>query len=318
MMDAYNREMTYLRVSVTDRCNLRCQYCIPEDGVEKVTHEDILTLEEIDTLISHFVALGITKVRITGGEPLVRKGIISLIQKISRHKEIVDLALTTNGILLKDMAKDLKEAGLLRVNISLDTLNPDKYREMTRGGNLEEVLEGIEAAKKAGLGPIKLNVVLIKNYNDDEVQQFVQWTRTEDLEIRFIELMPIGQVAEWSVNHYISNDEVLRQNPELVKMTQLDIKSPAVMYQMPGAIGKVGLISPISCKFCSNCNRMRLTSEGQLIDCLHSNKGYDLRTLLRNKGDVKATIIEAMVHKSKEHTLEGGDFTKTNMVRMGG
>ena len=195
MKDQYGREINYLRVSITDLCNLRCQYCMPESGVEKKEHSKILSFEEIIQIVNAAVELGINKIRITGGEPLVRKGVVSLIHSLSKIEGIKDLAMTTNGILLKEYAKDLKDAGLNRVNVSLDTLREDRYNTITRGGNIENVMEGLEAAMTVGLTPLKINTVVIKNFNDDEIMDFAQMTLNLPIDVRFIELMPIGQVG---------------------------------------------------------------------------------------------------------------------------
>lgn len=318
MIDAFGREINYLRLSITDRCNLRCKYCMPKDGIQKVSHEEILTLEEIDEIISVFASLGINKVRITGGEPLVRKGILSLIENIRKHDGIKDLALTTNGLLLKEMASNLKSAGLNRVNISLDSLNPQKYAMMTRGGKLNKVLEGIEMAKKVGLTPIKINVVLIGGFNDDEIESFVALTKEEAIDIRFIELMPIGEVATWSLENFLPNHYVLEKIPQLAPIEIQDKSSPAKYYRLPDGVGRVGLISPISCKFCDDCNRIRLTSEGKLKYCLHSNEEFDLGKVLRSKNSLKDFIEASILKKPLAHTIEQGDFIIRNMVQVGG
>ncbi len=237
MIDQFGRTINYLRLSVTDRCNLRCKYCMPEEGIDKLEHGDILKFEEIDTIVGHMANLGIDKVRITGGEPLVRRGIVDLIKMLHRHELIREIAMTTNGLLLAEMAEDLKKAGLRRVNISMDSLNPMRYQTMTRGGDLSKVLEGIEAAKRVGLTPIKINVVLIKGFNDDEIADFVKMTADSDIDVRFIELMPIGEVATWSKEHFMSNQEVLERVPELMPMISKDPSSPAVYYKLPN--GKI-------------------------------------------------------------------------------
>lgn len=318
MIDQYGRKINYLRLSVTDRCNLRCQYCMPEDGIEKRSHAEILTIEEMAQITSELIELGIDKIRITGGEPLVRKGILSLIREIGANPKVKDLTLTTNGILLKEMASDLKAAGIGRVNVSLDSLNSEKYAHMTRGGDLQKVLEGIEEARKVGMNPIKLNVVLIGGFNVDEIRDFVNLTRTQPLQVRFIELMPIGEVEKWSKSQYVSNRIVLDEVPELELIEADDPSSPAVYYKLKEALGTVGLISPISCKFCSACNRIRLTSDGHLKYCLHSDEEYDLKKALVNHGDIK-TYVERCVHdKPKEHHLENGSVILRNMVQIGG
>lgn len=318
MIDGYGRKINYLRLSITDRCNLRCQYCMPEEGVEKLSHSDILSLEEIDEMVSSFVRLGIDKIRVTGGEPLVRNGVVSLIEMIRKHPEIKDLALTTNGLLLKKMAKSLKDAGLDRVNISLDSLKPEKYFQMTRGGSLETVLEGIEEAKRVGLTPIKLNVVIIGGFNDDEIVDFVHMTEDEAIEVRFIELMPIGEVAKWSIKNYLPNTVVLEKVPELIPVASKDPASPAKYYKLPNGKGKVGLISPISCKFCTNCNRIRLTSEGKLKYCLHSDEEFDLKKALDDQLDLIEYIQQSVLKKPLEHHIGTGDTVARNMVQVGG
>lgn len=318
MKDAYGREVNYLRLSITDLCNLRCQYCMPINGIKKIAHEAILTMEELEEIVKTFAMLGVTKVRITGGEPLARKGIVTLIDKIKRLDTITEIALTTNGILLKDMAQDLKNAGLKRVNISLDSLDGKKYMMMTRGGKLKEVLQGIDKAREVGLTPIKLNVVLIGGFNDDEVEKFVRLTEDEALDVRFIELMPIGEVAKWSSEHFLPNDYVLKAVPELRKSEKLEPNAPAVYYQLPGAKGRVGLISPISCKFCNTCNRVRLTSGGKLKHCLHSEEESDLKEVLRNGGNLAELIQHAISKKPLEHFIEEGSFITRNMIQVGG
>ena len=291
---------------------------MPEKGIRKLPRQAVLSLEEIDEIVTSFVQLGVNKIRITGGEPLVRNGIVSLIEKIRRHENVRDLALTTNGVFLETMAESLKNAGLDRLNISLDTLNEEKYEMMTRGGSLKSVLKGIEKAKEAGLTPIKLNVVLIGGFNDNEIQNFVNLTKDEAIDIRFIELMPIGQVARWSKDHFLPNDYVLKSMPELQKCINIDPNAPAVYYQLPGAKGKVGLISPISCKFCKTCNRIRLTSEGKLKHCLHSNEEFDLREILRDGKPLADFIEKAVLHKPLEHLIEKGGLMERNMIQIGG
>ncbi|MFA5527354.1 MAG: GTP 3',8-cyclase MoaA, partial [Peptostreptococcales bacterium] len=246
MRDLFLREINYLRISVTDLCNLRCKYCMPESGISKTKHSDILTLEEIEEIAKAFVGLGINKIRITGGEPLVRHGILHLVQKIAQIKGVSDLAMTTNGLLLKSYAKGLKEAGLTRVNISLDTLQAERYSDITRKGQLKDVLEGIEEAKRVGLKPIKLNVVLMGGFNEDEIETFVNLTKNEEIDVRFIELMPTGEATHWALHHFIPNATVLEKMNALVKVEDEDISSAATYYRLPESKGRVGLINPIS------------------------------------------------------------------------
>lgn len=289
-----------------------------EHGIKKLKHDEILTLEEIEHIVSVFAKTGITKVRITGEEPLVRNGMVSLIKKIKRISGIIDLALATNGIKLKSMAKELKEAGLDRVNVSLDTLDTEKYSAMTRGGKLNDVFEGIEAVKKVGLTPVKLNVVLIGGFNDDEVESFVSLTKDNDTDVRFIELMPVGEVANWSLGNFIPNDYVLQKVPGLKRIQNNDKSSSAVLYRLPEGKGRVGLISPVSCKFCSSCNRIRLTSEGRLKYCLHSNEEFDLKAVLREVGTLEEFIRNSILKKPMEHSIEEGSFSSRNMFQVGG
>lgn len=318
MKDSFGREINYLRISLTDRCNLRCKYCMPEDGVSKFPHDEILTLEELYEIIKAFVELGINKIRFTGGEPLARKGIVELIAKVSKLDKVKDLAMTTNGILLKEYAMDLKKAGLNRVNISLDTLDEEKYRTITRGGRLNKVLEGIEEAKKVGLTPIKINTVLIGGFNDDEIEALVNLTEKENIDVRFIELMPIGEAANWAKEKFISNNRILEKIDTLIPVPREDVSSPAVYYKLPNGKGKVGIINPISCKFCENCNRVRLTSQGRLKLCLHSNNEIDIKEALNNGQDLKKLILESIEKKEESHHLEEGKYIKRNMNQIGG
>lgn len=317
MQDKYNRNINYLRISVTDLCNLRCKYCMPNDGINKKSHNDILSFEEIDKITKAFVSLGINKIRLTGGEPLIRKNILDLVEKISNINGVKDLAITTNGILLKKYAKELKQRGLNRVNISLDTLNSDKYSEITRGGKLKEVLEGIEEARKVGLDPIKINTVLIGGFNDDEIEDFVYLTK-ENIDVRFIELMPIGETYNWNLDKFVSNKIVLDKIKDLVWVNKKEPSSPADYYRLPNGKGKVGLINPISSKFCSSCNRLRLTSNGKLKLCLHNNDEIDLTPILRSNINLEDYLIKTIYKKPKAHNLENGSYTYKNMVQIGG
>ncbi len=318
MEDRHGRKISYLRISITDLCNLRCKYCRPENGIRKINHEDILRIEEIEQIAKHFVALGVDKIRITGGEPLVRKGILALTEKLGNLENLKDFAMTTNGILLKDYAKQLKNAGLSRVNISIDTLDARKYFSITRGGNIRNVLEGIEEAKKAGLYPIKLNVVLIGGFNDNEVEDFVNLTRNEEMDVRFIELMPVGEVCSWSEDKFISFTEVLNKVKELEPVPNEDISSPAAYYRLPNAKGRIGFISARSCKFCQYCNRVRLTADGRLKPCLHSNEEINIKEPLRKGEDIEKMIRNAIFQKPQAHKLEYRQYAYRNMVEIGG
>ena len=276
MKDSYGREIDYLRVSVTDRCNLRCMYCMPPDGVRKLAHDDILSFEEIAEIAGAAVRLGIRKIRLTGGEPLLRQGIIDLTGMLSALPGLEELTLTTNGLLLPRMARGLKAAGVSRVNISLDTLDPTKYVRITRGGNLTEALSGIRAAEEAGLTPVKLNTVLIGGFNDDEIPAFAELTRARPLEVRFIELMPMVPGC-FTPEAYIGGQTVLDRLPELIALESRD--GIGEMFRLPGCKGRIGLIRPVTRPFCDFCSRLRLTSDGKLKTCLHTNDEYPLRGL---------------------------------------
>jgi cyclic pyranopterin phosphate synthase len=286
--------------------------------IQESCKKERLSIEEMKNICSVFISQGIDKIRLTGGEPLIKKGILDLIQYISSYPQVKDIAITTNGLLLEEMAVDLKKAGLKRINISLDSLVPEKFFEMTRGGDLSKVLRGIELAEKIGLGPIKLNVVLINGFNDDEIENFVDLTRDRNIEVRFIELMPIGEVANWSLDHFISNEEILRKVPQLQKVNKENISSPATYYKLPNSKGKIGLISPITCNFCENCNRIRVTSQGYLKHCLHSNEEFDLKAVISNKDSIKDLIKQATLSKKLRHQLEEGNYISRNMVQVGG
>ncbi len=291
---------------------------MPEAGVSKLSHEDVMSIEEMSRISNILADMGIDKIRITGGEPLVKKGVIRLIREISQNANVKDIAMTTNGMLLGKYAKKLKDAGLKRVNISLDTMDKEKYSQITRGGDLSRVLDGIEKAKNAGLSPIKINTVLIGDFNADEIEDFVNVTKDEEIDVRFIELMPIGQAAGWASGNFISNKTVLEKVPGLKKSSSCDKSSPAEYYRLEGAKGKVGLINPISCKFCENCNRIRLTSDGKLKLCLHSDYEIDIISPFRRGEDIKELLIQELSKKPKSHHLEDGDIIKRNMVQIGG
>jgi len=295
--DAYQREISYLRVSLTDRCNLRCVYCMPPEGVEKRSHSQILSLEEIAEIAREAAALGVRKIRLTGGEPLVRRGILSLCRSLRDIPELRELALTTNGLLLPEMAEDLKSAGVDRVNISLDTLDPKKYRQITRGGSLDAALAGIQAAKAAGLTPLKLNCVLIGGFNDGEIAALAALTEREPVEVRFIELMPIGSAAAFGAEAYLPCETVLERLPGLEPVEQDG--GVAERFRLPGAKGTVGLIRPLSRCFCARCDRIRLTADGCLKPCLHSREEIPLRGL--HGPALRQRLAEAILHKPEQH-----------------
>lgn len=317
MKDEFGREINYLRISVTDLCNLRCRYCMPKNGVPKKHHSDILSVEEIETVVRAAAELGITKVRITGGEPLVRKGILEICKRIGRIDGLKEIGLTTNGILLADMAGELKKAGIARVNISLDTLDPGKYKQITRGGGLADVFRGIQASREAGLLPLKINTVLIGGFNDDEIGDFVEMTRDEAIHVRFIELMPIGESAGWNRECFIPASSVLEREPRLEPVTG-ETAGVAALYRIPGYKGTVGLINPMSHPFCSECNRIRVTADGKLKTCLHSAEEIVLKGL--PAADVKECIASAIRNKPQRHYMNERAKSEStrNMFQIGG
>jgi len=310
MQDQFQRQINYLRISVTDRCNLRCVYCMPEGGVKSVPHEEVLTIEEIVEVVAAGVPLGIKKVRLTGGEPLIRRGILDLVRKLRDIPEIDDIALTTNGMLLEKMAGGLKEAGVNRVNISLDTLKPARYQRITRGGNLNQAWRGINAALDKDLQPVKINTVAIRGFNDDELVDLARLTIEKPLHVRFIELMPIGTSGEWAGGRYIPTAEVQELITgalgNLTEEKMVTGNGPAHYGRLPGALGTVGFISAVSNHFCSRCNRLRLTATGQLRPCLFSGRETDIKKALRSgagREELTQIFREAILNKPDQHDL---------------
>jgi len=319
MRDKQGRDINYLRISVTDRCNLRCIYCMPEEGIKSLRHEDILRFEDILKIVKVAASLGINKIRYTGGEPLVMKDIDKLIYETSRIQGIEDIAITTNGILLSDMAEDLKKAGLKRVNISLDTLDKDKFRSITRIGNLDKVLEGIDKCLTIGLKPVKINTVLMRGINDTEFVDFLNLAKEKPVEIRFIELMPIGEGIKLYEESKVSFAEILKQHPELTAI-DTEKNSTAQLYKLQNSKGKIGFISPISCKFCPDCNKIRLTSTGTIKPCLHSKEEINLREYINNEELLTNQLKSAIFNKPLEHHLEQESASRSAkmMYQIGG
>lgn len=317
-----------LRVSVTDRCNLRCIYCMPPDGISACSHEDILRFEEIERVVRAAVASGVKKVRLTGGEPLIRKNITQLVGMLSNIDGLQDLAMTTNGILLPQFAEPLKRAGLKRVTISIDSLDPKIFFQIARDSKLEETLEGIEAARKAGLLPIKINVVALRGLNENEVVDFARLAIGEDLEVRFIELMPFNgkndaPCSNRSEKGFVSVEELKRRIEEALGPLEADIKhsgGPARLFKLPGGIGRVGFISPVSAPFCANCTRMRLTADGKLRMCLFSSDEIDVRGPLRAGADDRKIreIFDEAARKKPRRETPPFDENKKWMVEIGG
>lgn len=312
--DRYGRTIHYLRLSVTDRCNLRCIYCMKEDGVCKRRHSDILSIEELTEIAQAAYTLGIRKIRLTGGEPLVRKGILTLCKNIKAIDPAIELGMTTNGSMLKTFAPLLKAAGVDRLNISLDTLNEETYRAITRRGDLNDVLDGVKAARDAGFTDTKINAVLIGGVNDNEILDMMRLARDDELSVRFIELMPMDIVRGWDKSRFLSADIVEQHlsNNDLVGYDGV-----ARIYRPAGYKGTVGVISPLSHSFCDRCSKIRVTADGKLKPCLHSGKEIDLRGLHDD------ALIDAIRHgiecKPKCHNL--GEFhseAARNMNEIGG
>lgn len=283
LRDSFSRQIDYLRISITDRCNLKCVYCMPERGLKYFQQQDLLTTEETARIVRIAHKCGVRKVRITGGEPLMREDIIPLVSAI-KEIGVRDLSMTTNGILLADMAEALKRAGLDRVNISLDTLDAERYRTITRGGNIYNVWNAIDEAEKAGLTPIKINFVPLRGINDDEVVAFASLAFQKDYHVRFIEFMPIGNKKMWRRKLYLTKNEIMEKVSSLGGMVRLPFKGkgPSRNYRIEGAKGIIGIISPISDCFCDHCNRLRLTAAGTVRPCLFSDGEVDMKTPLRN------------------------------------
>ena len=314
MLDGCGRTINYLRLSVTDLCNYRCRYCMPPEGVAKRDHGDILSLEELADIARAAVRLGVKKIRLTGGEPLVRQGIVELCRQLRTIPGLQELCLTTNGALLPQLAAPLWEAGLDRLNISLDTLRPDRFAEMTRLGHLSDALAGIEAAEAAGFHTLKLDTVLIGGFNDDEIDDFINLTREHPWEVRFIELMPMGPCAEWDKFCFLSGDTVLQKVPAL---QQIESCGVARRYRLPGAMGTVGLISPVNHDFCAQCRRIRVTADGKLKGCLHSAEELPLRGL--HGKELEDAIRQGILQKPERHHLtERRSDTPRNMNQIGG
>lgn len=329
MRDSYNRDISYLRVSVTDRCNLRCLYCMPKEGVSLFGHDDILRYEEFLRIIRAAVGLGVAKVRVTGGEPLVRRGLLDFLSAL-KGIPLEDLSLTTNGILLEVYAEKLFDAGVRRINVSLDSLDPEKYASMTRGGNLHAVLRGIEKAFRIGFSPIKINTVALRGFNEDEILKIAGLTLEKPYQVRFIELMPTGRIDVNVPEQYLSADLIMARISAFRKLHPVDgnggrTDGPARVYRMEGAVGEIGFISPVSHHFCDLCNRLRLTADGHLRSCLLVDDEMDLKTPLRtgcSDADLQAMIRKAILEKPRGHDLQIGKSPqrkpRKEMRRIGG
>ncbi len=327
LKDSFGRVVDNLRISVTDRCNFRCRYCMPEEGMTWLDRSELLSYEEITRLVHIFAGLGVSKIRLTGGEPLMRKDLHLLVEKIARIREIKDLAMTTNGFFLAEQAMNLYKAGLRRINISLDSLDAEKFRLMTRRDHYNKVWEGIKAVESLGIRPIKLNVVLIRGINDDEVPKFAELARSKSYIVRFIEFMPIGSDDDWSMEKVVPSDEVVTVMERHIGRKLMPVEyhgsQPADRYRFEDGQGEVGFISSVSEPFCDHCNRVRITSDGKLRTCLFSLAETDLKFLLRRGAsdeDVATSIVSAVWGKEEGHLINRPGFVRPSrtMSQIGG
>ncbi len=330
MRDGHGRAIDYLRISLTDRCNFRCVYCMPEKGVNQIGHEEVLRMEEIERLVRVAASAGVRSVRLTGGEPLVRKGVVDLVDAITDIPGIINVSMTTNGVLLPAMADRLKAAGLHRVNISLDTLDPEQFTAITRGGKLEDVLKGIDTALEVGFNPVKINAVVVRSLEQDYLE-YAQLSVDRPLHVRFIEYMPMGDTlgTGWGKQDVVPNEElfdIINGRAAEAGLPGLEDAAegkplgwgPARYFAFPNAQGTVGFISPLSRHFCSECNRLRVTADGKIRPCLFSDTEYDVRDALRTgtDADVLAVLQEALGAKPDEHHDRVG--TERGMSQIGG
>ncbi len=324
LMDAHGRAISYLRLSVTDRCNLRCSYCMPEDGVPKAVHAEILRFEELEQITEIAVSLGIEKVRITGGEPLIRRGLVPFLARISAIPGLNFLVLTTNGVRLAELATELRDAGVERLNVSLDSLRTETFRAITRGGDLATVLRGLDAAVQAGLPHPKLNMVVMKGINDDEIVAFAEMARERGCTVRFIEYMPAGRVEGWQ-DHFLPGEEIyhrIASRFDLVPAGDGRTAGPAKSYRFSDSPGGIGIISAVSGHFCAGCNRIRVTARGIARSCLFADDALDLKPLLRqgSREDVVAALQRFVLTKPGHHgmTPDEAHHTPFTMAGIGG
>ncbi len=312
LQDGFQRAINYMRISVTDRCNLRCIYCMPPEGVPWIPHDEILTFEEIERIVRATATVGMRKLRITGGEPLVRRDLVHLVARLSAIPGIQDIAMTTNAILMPQLAEGLAQAGLKRINVSLDTLRPERFLRISRSDSLDKVLLGIEAAERAGLSPIKINAVVLRGVNDDEVMDLARLTIGRPWHVRYIEAMPLDGNLPVEEEGFISADEIMERLTGLGGLEECsgpDGNGPARYYRIPGALGTIGVISPMSHFYCESCNRVRLTADGQLRLCLFDDNEVDLRAPLRAGASVEeiaGIFRRAILTKPERHHLVVG------------
>ena len=317
MIDQFGREINYMRLSVTDKCNLRCRYCMPAEGICKKNHADMLTEDEMITAVEAAASLGVKKLRITGGEPLVKRNIVSICRRAALVEGIQEVCLTTNGVLLPQLARPLKEAGVQRINLSLDTLNPEKYAYITRIGTLDNFMAGLNAALEAGFKKVKINAVLIGGFNDDEIVPLAELTRQYPVDMRFIEMMPMYDSGDFKEAAFVPNTKVLEMLPEAEPVAHDG--GVAKLYRLPGAQGNIGLISPLNAHFCGTCNRVRLTADGKIKPCLHAPDEYSLKGL--DFDGMKKVLEEAIWNKPQWHgDLDAAHRSQAgrNMNQIGG
>jgi len=324
LIDSFNRHVRYLRLSVTDRCNLRCTYCMAED-MTFLPKSRVLSLEEMEAIGRAFVALGVEKIRLTGGEPLVRKGVVELARKLRQLSGLRELVMTTNGVLLDQFAQPLKDAGVTRLNISIDSLQADRFKTLTRFGVVEDVFRGIDAARAVGFERIKLNAVVLKGINDDEVIDLTRYALERELDISFIEEMPLGEIdSHERAQTAVTNLSIKEQLMAEFGLEQSDFSDaasgPSRYMKIAGADTKVGFISPMTDNFCASCNRVRVTAEGRLLLCLGNEHSLDLRSIIRERpDDLKREIVNAMQRKPQKHEFDPNDITITrHMSATGG
>jgi cyclic pyranopterin phosphate synthase len=334
-VDSLKRPMLDLRISVTDRCNFRCTYCMPFDEYTWIERNQVLSFEEIERIARLFLDFGIQKVRLTGGEPLVRKDLDQLIARLSRIERLADISLTTNGALLDEQASKLYAAGLRRINVSIDTLRPDRFMALTKRGNLDDVLRGLFAAKKAGFSPIKINAVIIRGTNDDEIIDLVEFSRQNSFEMRFIEYMDVGNVNAWSLEKTVTKKEILEAVHSRFPVREVgraNGSAPAVDYEFLDGMGEIGIIGSVTEPFCSSCTRIRLTADGKLVTCLFAESGFDLKNLIRSGAsddEIKAAVAQIWSGRTDRYSdlrwlqvLDGGyqprSHKKIEMITLGG
>lgn len=324
LIDAYGRRINYLRLSVTDRCNLRCSYCMPEEGVEKLCHSEVLSYADLLRISAEAVAAGIEKIRVTGGEPLVRKGILELLERLGALPGLKELVLTTNGLLLKEMAQGLRDAGVQRLNISLDSLRAETFSAITRGGELSRVLEGIDAAERAGFPAHKINVVVMRGVNDGEILDFVKLTLERPYAVRFIEYMPTSGEADWR-DLCVPGAEIMERiaaRYEIEGTVNTERSGPSKNFRIKGAPGSLGIITAMTGHFCDSCNRLRVTASGIAKGCLFSGDGVDLRPILATGDDdlLRQEIRRIVEAKPGRHQVsdEGVETAPFAMSRVGG